>query len=154
MSRVKIYTKTGDRGTSSLFNGERRPKNDAVFEALGNVDELNASIGLCYEHAVLAAHNDLATQLSSIQSALLDLGSHIATPKTSEASDEKRLERVKFDAEPLISMLENSIDEWDKELPPLRNFILPVRHPNERLNSGQKQDLKGCHYFIASWPFF
>lgn len=129
MSHVKIYTKTGDRGTSSLFNGERRPKSDAVFEALGNVDELNASIGLCYEHAVLASHNDLATQLTVIQSALLDLGSHIATPKTSEASDEKHLARAKFDAEPLISMLENSIDEWDKELPALRNFILPVRCP-------------------------
>lgn len=127
MSRVKIYTKTGDRGTSSLFNGERRSKSDAVFEALGNVDELNAAIGLCYEHALIASHNELASQLTTIQSTLLDLGSHIATPKTSEASDEKRLERAKFDAEPLITMLENSIDEWDKELPALRNFILPVR---------------------------
>lgn len=127
MSRVKIYTKTGDGGTSALFNGERRSKSDAVFEALGNVDELNACIGLVYEHALIAAHNELASELSIIQSSLLDLGSHIATPKTSEASDEKRLERAKFDAAPLISILENSIDTMDKELPPLRNFILPVR---------------------------
>jgi cob(I)alamin adenosyltransferase len=125
MSRVKIYTKTGDGGKSSLFNGERRPKSDPIFDALGNVDELNAQLGLCFEHAVLSQHHELSTTLTTIQSTLLDLGSHIATPKTSEASDEKRLERAKFNATSLLSMLETQIDAMDSELPPLRNFILP-----------------------------
>lgn len=127
MSHVRIYTKTGDGGKSSLFNGERRSKNNDVFEALGTVDELNASIGLCFEYALLADHKMIATQLTSIQSTLLDLGSHIATPKTSEASDEKHLQRAKFDATDLLSNMERDIDEMDKELPPLKNFILPVR---------------------------
>lgn len=126
MPRVKIYTKTGDGGTSSLFNGERRTKSDDIFEALGTVDELNASIGVCYEHALIGGHNQLAEQLSSIQSTLIDLGSHIATPKTSEASSERHLERAKFDALPLLATLESTIDSMDTELPPLRNFILPV----------------------------
>jgi cob(I)alamin adenosyltransferase len=126
MSHVKIYTKTGDGGTSSLFNGERRAKNDDVFEALGNVDELNASIGVCFEYSVLANHETISNHLNSIQSTLLDLGSHIATPKTSEASDEKHLTRAKFDAAPLLTILEQDIDKMNEELPPLRNFILPV----------------------------
>jgi cob(I)alamin adenosyltransferase len=127
MPKVKIYTKTGDRGTSSLFNQERRKKDDAVFHALGTVDELNAHIGLAYEHALIAGLNSLAEQLSMIQSTLLDLGSHIATPKTSEYSDEKHLERAKFNASDLLTTIEQSIDTMDTELPPLRNFILPVR---------------------------
>lgn len=127
MPHVKIYTKTGDGGKSSLFNGERRSKNDDVFEALGTVDELNASIGLCYEYAQLADHQSIVSQLNIVQSTLLDLGSHIATPKTSEASDEKHLQRANFVATELLATMEQDIDEMDKELPPLRNFILPVR---------------------------
>ena len=127
MSHVKIYTKTGDGGKSSLFNGERRSKDDDVFEALGTVDELNASIGLCFEYALLADHKTISSQLAGVQSVLLDLGSHIATPKSSEASDEKHLQRAKFDATDLLSNMERDIDDMDKELPPLRNFILPVR---------------------------
>ena len=111
-----------------MFNGERRSKNDDVFEALGTVDELNASIGLCYEYALLADHKTIATQLTLIQSTLLDLGSHIATPKTSDASDEKHLHRANFIATDLLSTMEHDIDDMDKELPPLRNFILPVRY--------------------------
>lgn len=143
MSRVKIYTKTGDGGKSSLFNGERRPKSDAIFEALGTVDELNANLGVCYENALLASHTELATALEAIQSSLIDLGSHIATPKTSEASDEKHILRAKFDASSLLSTLENAIDTMDAELPPLRNFILPVRINPILLNTKSKTEK--CH---------
>eukprot|EP01120_Amphizonella_sp_Union-15-10_P000058 TRINITY_DN10065_c0_g1_i1.p1 TRINITY_DN10065_c0_g1~~TRINITY_DN10065_c0_g1_i1.p1 ORF type:complete len:190 (-),score=15.58 TRINITY_DN10065_c0_g1_i1:22-591(-) len=120
-TRAKIYTKTGDKGESSLFNGERRKKDDEVFEALGATDELNAHLGLAIEHCK-AANNALDTFLEEIQSRLLDIGSHVATPRSS--SPEKHLERTLFN-ENHVKTLETWIDKLDNELPPLRNFILP-----------------------------
>jgi cob(I)alamin adenosyltransferase len=76
---MKIYTKTGDGGSSSLYSGERRTKDDAVFAALGDVDELNAVVGVAREHCK-ALDADLASQLEDIQSRLLDVGSAVATP--------------------------------------------------------------------------
>ena len=119
-----MYTKTGDKGTSSLYNGSRKSKDDAIFEALGNTDELNAAIGVAREHtASLSGCSDLAEQLVDIQSRLLDIGSAIATPASSSSATQ--LERVAFDEEH-VSALEAWIDTMDATLPPLRNFILPV----------------------------
>ena len=73
---MKIYTKTGDEGTSSLYTGERRDKSDAVFEALGDTDELNSLIGVAREHCrSLPECEGLLGQLETIQSRLLDVGS-------------------------------------------------------------------------------
>jgi cob(I)alamin adenosyltransferase len=131
-SKIRVYTKTGDKGYSSLFTGERRPKNDQIFEALGNTDELNSSLGLAIEYCVdLREKNknlervclDLEAKLASIQSTLLDIGSYIATPKNK--AGEKQLIRLSDFNSELTKNLEKWIDEMDTELPSLRNFILP-----------------------------
>ena len=122
-TRYKVYTKTGDAGTTSLYNGERRRKDDDFFSALGDVDELNASIGLSREYC-LAARVGIEPQLVEIQCRLLDVGSAIATPALSSSA--AQLERAKFHSG-ITASLEAWIDAMDAELPPLKNFILPVR---------------------------
>lgn len=120
--KSRIYTKTGDTGTSSLFNGERRAKSDPVFEALGTTDELNAQIGharaICEERKRVG---DIPEKLALIQHQLFDLGAHVATPS---GSSEARVKRTAF-PESYTPQLEGWIDEYDIALPPLRNFILP-----------------------------
>eukprot|EP00501_MAST-03F_sp_TOSAG23-6_P000950 GSMAST32.ASY1.ANO1.986.1 assembled CDS len=110
--KIKVYTKTGDAGESSLYNMERLPKVDQCFCALGDADELNAHVGLAREHCI-ASKIDLEEKLAEIQSRLLDVGSAIATPL--DTSTETQLKRAAF----------QWIDTLDKELPPLKNFILP-----------------------------
>ncbi|XXQ29719.1 Cobalamin adenosyltransferase-like domain-containing protein [Plasmodiophora brassicae] len=125
LRRVRIYTRSGDQGTSSLYNGKRRPKSDPVFHVLGDIDELNAHIGLAREYCTTQDHASLQAinkQMSMIQSRLLDIGTHVATPRSS--SNEKALERAAFPGGQ-TEILESWIDELDKSLPPLRNFILP-----------------------------
>ena len=125
----KIYTKTGDKGSSSLFNGERRRKDDKVFVALGDSDELNALLGVACAHCEVDGESGnarsaaLVPHLNVVQSRLLDMGSAIATPLTQ--SSEKRLQRTAFDSGGDALQLEQWIDAFDAELPPLRNFILP-----------------------------
>lgn len=121
--RIRVYTKTGDKGTSSLYNGERRDKDDAIFAALGDVDELNAAIGLANEF-VTSEGVGISEQLTEVQSRLLDVGSAVATPV--DASSPAHLSRVGFSGDHALQ-LERWIDAMDDELPPLKNFILPVR---------------------------
>ena len=127
-SKIRVYTRTGDKGTSMLFNGERREKRDPLFMALGDVDELNAYVGLALEHCKLVENHEriepLVQQLAEIQSRLLDAGSAIATPLST--SKESQTSRVRFD-DVHVQTLEQWIDQMDDQLPPLRNFILPVR---------------------------
>lgn len=120
-SRVRIYTRTGDKGTSSLYSGERRRKDDDIFEALGTADELNAHLGVSVAE-LGTKHVKLAAMLTECQSRLLDLGSCIATPPAS--SSEHRLARVALPIG-LCEQLENWIDDMEEQLPPLKNFILP-----------------------------
>jgi len=110
---VKIYTKTGDAGETSLFGGARVPKNDPRIEAYGTVDELNSFIGLARAGWPWST---LDAQFASIQSDLFDVGAHLASPGNSRFAG--------VDAEH-IAELERSIDEMESELAPLRNFILP-----------------------------
>ncbi|XP_037114593.1 corrinoid adenosyltransferase [Syngnathus acus] len=117
----KIYTKTGDKGFSSTFTGERRPKEDRIFEALGNTDELSSAIGLAREFCLEKGHT-FTHQLDKIQCVLQDVGSNIATPQSS--ARESHLTRTKFTGTP-ITDLEGWIDTFTEELPPLTNFILP-----------------------------
>ncbi|CAL8327085.1 unnamed protein product [Arctogadus glacialis] len=117
----KIYTKTGDKGFSSTFTGERRPKEDQVFEALGTTDELSSALGLAREFCLDKGHS-FTPQLDKIQCVLQDLGSNVATPVSSARESHRK--KTTFSPEP-IAELETWIDAFTEKLPPLTNFILP-----------------------------
>lgn len=124
---MKIYTKKGDEGETSLFTGQRVPKNDQTVEALGTVDECNSAIGA----AISFMPNDLKfhpirEQLEIIQHALFDLGAALATPRTQATLS--KIEKTRFDKEE-VELLEKWIDAMDDVLPKLNAFILPGGHP-------------------------
>ncbi|CAG8447171.1 8336_t:CDS:10 [Acaulospora morrowiae] len=119
--KSNLYTRTGDKGTSSLYNGERRSKHDDIFHALGTVDELSSSIGIA-RHYCIRDDNGLSENLKEIQCKLIEVGSNIATPRNS--SNENKLSYTSFDEEN-VTILESWIDHLDSKLPPLKNFILP-----------------------------
>ncbi|XP_065194895.1 corrinoid adenosyltransferase MMAB-like isoform X2 [Sycon ciliatum] len=118
---IRIYTKTGDKGKTSNYAGERLPKDGPTFEALGCTDELSSAIGHAREHCLEAGHG-FHDQLQTIQCDLQDVGSNIATPR--QTASEDRLVRTAFPEE-RVKQLEKWIDEMDEVLPPLKNFILP-----------------------------
>jgi cob(I)alamin adenosyltransferase len=115
---VKIYTKTGDKGETSLFGGERVSKNSDRIEAYGTVDELNSFIGLAIIEVKDISVKELLTK---IQNQLFVLGSDLATPRNGE-TDNARIGRItpKFYEE-----IEKAIDYYDAQLEVLKNFILP-----------------------------
>ncbi len=116
----KIYTKTGDDGTTALGSGERRPKNDLRIDAYGTVDETNAVVGLARLHTSGTAA-EVDTVLSKIQNDLFDLGADLATPETDQDLGYEPL-RV-TDAQ--VSAIEEAIDTLNADLSPLRSFVLP-----------------------------
>ncbi|KAG1654188.1 Cob(I)yrinic acid a,c-diamide adenosyltransferase, mitochondrial [Nymphon striatum] len=118
----RIYTRKGDKGMSYTFTGERRNKDDMIFEALGTADELSSSLGVAREYAKEYQHVEIAEHISKIQCLLQDVGSSIATPTSS--AKPSQLEKVVFGGEH-AKELEINIDHYTKSLPPLRNFILP-----------------------------
>ena len=115
---MKIYTKTGDEGETSLFGGERVPKNSIRIAAYGTVDELNSIIGL----AICESGNDeIKGILTKIQNDLFVLGSDLASPKE-KVNKNFTIPRISKDK---IEKLETFIDSIEYKLPELRNFILP-----------------------------
>lgn len=109
---MKIYTKTGDSGTTGLVGGDRVSKADPLMAAIGDVDELNAIVG------VARTHSEDSQFLQNIQNWLFDLGAELATPTDSKFVNQSIGEKQ-------ITWLEASIDEMTSQLEPLRNFILP-----------------------------
>ena len=113
---MKIYTKTGDRGDTRLFDGTKTRKNDQRVDAYGDVDELNSFIGAAaawLDDATLVSH------LADIQRDLFSVGAQLANPKSeSEAGEKFHLDERR------IQILETAIDQFETELPPLRQFIL------------------------------
>ncbi len=113
---MKIYTKTGDKGDTSLFGGQRVPKDAQRIEAYGTVDELNSLLG------VIRADNrnqQIDEILNRIQNELFELGADLATPRSTTTKNIKRIEAKHSDH------LEKSIDQLDDHLKPLKTFILP-----------------------------
>jgi cob(I)alamin adenosyltransferase len=123
---TKIYTKTGDDGTTGLGSGERRKKFDLRVEAYGTVDETNAAIGMArLSTGADPALADLDAMLMRIQNDLFDLGADLATPPSDEDLGYEPLRVV--DAQ--VSRLENEIDTLNADLSPLNSFVLPGGSP-------------------------
>lgn len=112
---MKIYTRTGDSGSTGLFAGPRVSKDDARIEAYGTVDELNAVIGAVRSSDV---GDPADQQLKQVQNELFSIGAELATPSPREHDlcviGPKHIERI-----------ESWIDEYESELPPLKHFVLP-----------------------------
>ena len=113
---MKIYTKTGDDGTTALYGGERVAKDSLRVECYGTVDELNSFIGLVISEVTADSVNQL---LIEIQNKLFTMGGELATP-----TDKSNLNKVRLLNDD-IQLLENSIDKYEEKLEPLKQFILP-----------------------------
>lgn len=123
---MKIYTKTGDKGTTGLFGGTRVPKHDARIDCYGTVDELNAHIGLVRDQEIGAHYKEV---LITIQDRLFVIGAILATDpeKSMLKSGKERLDISKI-SELDIKQLEDEIDAMNSVLPPMTHFILPGGH--------------------------
>lgn len=123
---MKIYTKTGDEGTTGLFGGTRVQKNNLRIESYGTVDELNSYIGLIKDQEI---NQEIKQSLLKIQHDLFTLGAMLATPPEKESlkNGNERLNIPKVNEES-ICFLENEIDKMDAELPQMTHFILPGGH--------------------------
>jgi cob(I)alamin adenosyltransferase len=106
----KIYTRTGDQGTTGLGDGSRVDKDSLRVEAMGDVDELNAIIGIMLTEPILVGMRETFT---AIQHDLFDLGGEICLPGHNLIKPER------------VTQLENALDNWNEELEPLKEFILP-----------------------------
>ena len=117
---MKIYTRTGDSGETSLFDGQRVRKHDPRPDAYGTIDELNALLGLA---GSLCRDQGIIDTLETIQGRLLVLGAELANPGGSGGEDRPLI------TDGMIKDLEQVIDAADRELPPLSGFILPGGDP-------------------------
>jgi len=117
----RIYTRTGDDGTTALGNGERRPKYDLRVSAYGTVDETNAAIGVVRLH--LAEAPDIDAMLGLIQNDLFDLGADLAVPQRDGKAERLRVVASQVDR------LERDIDALNERLAPLTSFVLPGGTP-------------------------
>jgi cob(I)alamin adenosyltransferase len=119
--KSKLYTRHGDKGETSLFGGERVPKDSLRVEAYGQLDHLSATIGLL---VVSLSDDEIAGELRQVQNDLFDLGAELATPPDS---------RLEYKLPQLIGeqdwrRLEGLLDAYDAQVPPLRTFVLPGGH--------------------------
>ncbi|HEX6593046.1 MAG TPA: cob(I)yrinic acid a,c-diamide adenosyltransferase [Bacillota bacterium] len=120
---MRIYTRSGDRGQTSLISGKRVPKNDLRVEAYGTCDEANSMIGLALsflERETWDKKDVFLPTMHRIQTILFHVGSELATPRDKEVAWKLQQKH--------IQELEDQIDTWDETLPTLTNFILPSGH--------------------------
>ncbi|MCA0971798.1 cob(I)yrinic acid a,c-diamide adenosyltransferase [Halobacillus litoralis] len=120
---MRIYTRSGDKGETSLIYGQRVPKDDLRVEAYGTCDEANSAIGLALSHLKHEEWEGKAAfmeDMQKIQTVLFHVGAELATPKGKDVMWELKKSH--------IDDMEKAIDSWDQELPPLKNFILPSGH--------------------------
>ena len=123
---MKIYTKTGDKGTTALFGGTRVPKHHIRIDSYGTVDELNSHIGLIRDQTIDKASKEV---LANIQDKLFTVGAVLATDpeKAILKSGQKRL-NISTIAEKDIELLETEMDRMNESLPPMTHFVLPGGH--------------------------
>ena len=121
----RIYTRTGDDGTTALGTGERRKKHDLRIAAYGTIDELNACLGLARLHTRDEAAVD--AMLARIQNDLFDLGADLCTPEDGKGKGPGGARLAVTDAQ--VTRLEQEIDALNAELSPLRSFVLPGGTP-------------------------
>jgi cob(I)alamin adenosyltransferase len=119
----KIYTRTGDDGTTGLVAGPRRLKHDLRVEAYGTIDEANSAIGVARLHT--SEQPVLDQMLMAIQNDLFDLGADLSTPETGEPATFEPLRII----QPQVDGLERDIDTLNAELSPLTSFVLPGGSP-------------------------
>ena len=119
----RIYTRTGDDGTTALGSGERRPKYDLRVAAYGTVDETNAAIGVA--RLQLATEPDVDAILARVQNDLFDLGADLAVPEKADKPGKDRLRIV----DTQVARLEADIDKLNAALTPLTSFVLPGGEP-------------------------
>jgi cob(I)alamin adenosyltransferase len=119
----RIYTRTGDEGTTALGTGKRLAKNDLRIEAYGTVDETNAVLGIARLHT--ADFPALDAMLARIQNELFDVGADLCLPEQESPRSTPALRIVASQ----IARLEREIDDLNRELAPLRSFVLPGGHP-------------------------
>ena len=123
---MKIYTKTGDKGTTGLVGGTRLPKHNLRIECYGTIDELNSYLGLIRDQEILKNHK---TTLLEIQNQLFVIGSLLATdPKLLKDDTQRKRFGINFLNPEAITFLETEIDAINRELPPMTHFILPGGH--------------------------
>lgn len=123
---MKVYTKTGDTGTTALFGGTRVPKHHIRIESYGTVDELNSHIGLIRDQEINPLYKNV---LIEVQDRLFTVGAILATPPEKEVlkNGQKRLQNLGI-LETDIEFLENEIDTMENSLPPMTHFVLPGGH--------------------------
>src|SRR5574343_1855220 len=123
---MKIYTKTGDAGTTALFGGTRVPKHHIRIESYGTFDELNSHIGLIRDQDINVLYKNV---LIEVQDRLFTVGAILATPPEKEVlkNGQPRLNINRISEED-VNLLEDQIDAMDAELPPMTHFVLPGGH--------------------------
>ena len=119
---LKIYTKTGDEGTTGLSGGKRVSKSNIRIKTYGNIDEINSILGMILTNKL---DDDIGQLLKKIQNDLFTLGADLSNPDLNESSERVTLEMVEF--------FEGKIDNFEKELAPITNFILPGGTKNASL---------------------
>ena len=123
---MKIYTKTGDKGTTALFGGTRVPKHHIRIESYGTIDELNSHIGLIRDQAIDPIHKKI---LMEIQDRLFTVGAILATdPEKATLKNGKDRLNIPKISESDIKLLEDNMDNMNTALPPMTNFVLPGGH--------------------------
>jgi cob(I)alamin adenosyltransferase len=121
----RIYTRSGDAGTTALGSGRRVSKSDLRIEAYGTVDETNAVLGIARLHTAGAELASLDLMLARIQNELFDLGADLCLPEENTDRSRGALRILASQVE----RLEREIDEMNRDLAPLRSFVLPGGHP-------------------------
>jgi len=116
---MKIYTKTGDQGTTSLYGGKRVEKYNLRIESYGSIDELNSFLGLLRDQNIQDSYKNF---IVNIQTNLFNIGAVLATPDTNTLAKLPKINHIH------IQELEQKIDEFDKVLEPMTHFILPGGH--------------------------